>query len=655
MGPILQEKTLMKRQTRILAGTAIGLLMASTALGAATLPAQRVIADDPATMRHERADLATAPQARVILAQAQEEEEEEERRERAEPEAEQPQEEAQPEPQPEPQAQEAQPEPEPEAPAQAAEPQEEPAAEEQAQPQQEEPAEEQPAQAEQPAEQHAEEEQAQPQQEEPAEQQPAQAEEPAQEEAPAQAEQPAEDPAEEEQAQPEQEEPAEQQAEEPASDAPARAERRQRDRPADRQAQPEGQAPTDQQAQPEGEAPAEQQAQPEGEAPVGEEQARPEGEAPILDSAKEEPAGIPSPEGQAGTGQPAQEGQQAQPAEDAGPPPQTDAEAQATIEPTEIQPVTAEEGQRIEVGATREARREFRREREERRENTEVVRRFEDNRTIIQINNRVYIDSPDYERIIRDRDEVYYEELPRGRQREVVVRADGSRIITVRNRYGDIVRRSRIMPDNREIVLVYVDERNWGDGREWRDPGQDLPPLRLRIPREEYILEARMVDNPDNYYAFFDQPPVERVTRTYSIEEVKRSARVRDIARRVDLDTIIFEFGSASIAESEIAKLEGVAQAMERLLEENPGETFLIEGHTDAVGSDLANLALSDRRAESVARALTDVFGIPPENLATQGYGEQYLKVNTEEPERENRRVAMRRITALVAPVASAQ
>ncbi len=64
---------------------------------------------------------------------------------------------------------------------------------------------------------------------------------------------------------------------------------------------------------------------------------------------------------------------------------------------------------------------------------------------------------------------------------------------------------------------------------------------------------------------------------------------------------------------------------------------------------------MSDRRAEAVAEALTNVFAIPPENLATQGYGEQYLKIGTEEPERENRRVAIRRITPLVAPVASAQ
>ena len=51
---------------------------------------------------------------------------------------------------------------------------------------------------------------------------------------------------------------------------------------------------------------------------------------------------------------------------------------------------------------------------------------------------------------------------------------------------------------------------------------------------------------------------------------------------------------------------------MERLLSENPAETFLIEGHTDAVGSDDANLVLSDKRAESVANALTNVFAIAP-------------------------------------------
>jgi outer membrane protein OmpA-like peptidoglycan-associated protein len=49
-----------------------------------------------------------------------------------------------------------------------------------------------------------------------------------------------------------------------------------------------------------------------------------------------------------------------------------------------------------------------------------------------------------------------------------------------------------------------------------------------------------------------------------------------------------------------------------------------------------------------VAVILSDVFDVPPENLTTQGYGEQYLKVLTEEPSRINRRVSIRRITPLL-------
>jgi outer membrane protein OmpA-like peptidoglycan-associated protein len=81
---------------------------------------------------------------------------------------------------------------------------------------------------------------------------------------------------------------------------------------------------------------------------------------------------------------------------------------------------------------------------------------------------------------------------------------------------------------------------------------------------------------------------------------------------------------------------------------QNPSEVFLIEGHTDAVGVDVDNLSLSDRRAESVAVILSEQFQVPGENLTTQGYGEQYLKVPTDAPERLNRRVTVRRITPLL-------
>jgi outer membrane protein OmpA-like peptidoglycan-associated protein len=94
---------------------------------------------------------------------------------------------------------------------------------------------------------------------------------------------------------------------------------------------------------------------------------------------------------------------------------------------------------------------------------------------------------------------------------------------------------------------------------------------------------------------------------------------------------------------------------MNEILDKDPGETFLIEGHTDAVGSDESNLVLSDERAEAVANILTDVYDIPPENLATQGYGERFLKIDTDAAEQLNRRVTIRRVTPLVKPVAMAE
>jgi len=329
------------------------------------------------------------------------------------------------------------------------------------------------------------------------------------------------------------------------------------------------------------------------------------------------------------------------------PPPANDEDAQANAPRAEdLRPVTEEKGER------RQGPRRF-----DRPEASDVLAEI-GKRVIFELGNQVIVESDDRERFRRGAQDVYYEDLPRGRTRETITRANGVTIVTIRDRYGDVIRRSRITPDGREYVLTYVDEQRpgWRDG-DWRDPGDELPPLVIEMPYEDYIFDAERVDYNDDeaYYEFLEQPPVEKVERLYSVDEVKRSARVRDSVRRIDLDTITFETGSAVIADSEVERLDGVANAMLRILEKNPAETFLIEGHTDAVGSDNSNLALSDERAEAVASALSTVFEIPPENLTTQGYGEQYLKIDTAGAERQNRRVAIRRITALVAPVASAQ
>ncbi|MDP9591238.1 UNVERIFIED_ORG: outer membrane protein OmpA-like peptidoglycan-associated protein [Shinella zoogloeoides] len=277
-----------------------------------------------------------------------------------------------------------------------------------------------------------------------------------------------------------------------------------------------------------------------------------------------------------------------------------------------------------------------------------------DNRTVLSVGNQLIVRGDDRPRLRRDSEEVYYDELARGRTRETIVRPGGVQIITIYNRYGDVIQRSRIGRDGREYILVYAPELEDDAPRpDLVDVGYELPPMRLRIPLRDYIVDTS--SDPDrDYYEFLSEPPVERVERVYTINEVKQSARLRDKVRRIDLDTVTFATGSAEVPMSQARTLRKVAEAMSKILDKDPGETFLIEGHTDAVGSDKSNLVLSDRRADSVASLLTEVYGIPPENLQTQGYGERFLKVRTQSAEQQNRRVTIRRVTTLVRPVASA-
>ena len=269
---------------------------------------------------------------------------------------------------------------------------------------------------------------------------------------------------------------------------------------------------------------------------------------------------------------------------------------------------------------------------------------------ILQVGTQLIVNSigQDTDRFYNpQQDEIFYENLANGRVREVITRPDGTQIVTVRNRNGDILRRSRIDPNGREYVLAYFDDRYGNQLDTWRDPGLDLPPLRLNIPVRDYVLDARYADD-RQLEQFFAQPPVEQVARLYSIDEVKRSARLRDSVRKLEVGNLTFDTGAATIGRDQVRALSGVANAMLALLDRNPNETFLIEGHTDAIGSDISNLRLSDLRAATVARVLSDFYGVPPENLATQGYGERYLKIRTEAAERENRRVTIRRITPLI-------
>ena len=288
------------------------------------------------------------------------------------------------------------------------------------------------------------------------------------------------------------------------------------------------------------------------------------------------------------------------------------------------------------------------------------IDQFRDQRREIRQGNRVVIREPG-RTIVREggRIAIRHDDLARLRLRSAGVRVErrgnetftfvdrpgGVRIITVVDRNGRLIRRIRRDRNGREVVII--------DNR--RRAGIVLGVLGLLaiaaptvlIARERYIVEAESAP-PALLYDTLTAQPVEPLERSYALDEILDTPNLRDRMPRIDIDSITFDTGSWEVTPDQAARLEPIAQAILKAIEQNPNEVYLIEGHTDAIGDQVDNLSLSDRRAEAVAVALTEEFKVPPENLVTQGYGEEYLKVDTDGPSRENRRVAVRRITPLI-------
>lgn len=231
--------------------------------------------------------------------------------------------------------------------------------------------------------------------------------------------------------------------------------------------------------------------------------------------------------------------------------------------------------------------------------------------------------------------EVTTERFSDGSVRETVTRANGVKVVTIKASNGQVLRRVRVMPDGQQIVLF--------------DDTVTVEPVEVtELPRTSTRSIQLSELSEEELRAALAEKERAELHRHYTLQQVREIRAVRDLVPVIELEAINFATDSAAITASEAEELRALGLAMSELIERNPNEVFLVEGHTDAVGSASYNLALSDRRAESVALALTEYFDVPPENMVVQGYGEANLKIRTPGPERQNRRATVRRITPLL-------
>jgi outer membrane protein OmpA-like peptidoglycan-associated protein len=114
-----------------------------------------------------------------------------------------------------------------------------------------------------------------------------------------------------------------------------------------------------------------------------------------------------------------------------------------------------------------------------------------------------------------------------------------------------------------------------------------------------------------------------RKTRSLSLGEREQIAEIAASKPNVDLE-IQFDYNSADISKTSLTAVQELGKALS-----NPslkGSTFVVAGHTDAVGSEPYNLDLSERRADAIKHYLVEKYGIAGNDLVTVGYGKTKLK-----------------------------
>jgi outer membrane protein OmpA-like peptidoglycan-associated protein len=127
-----------------------------------------------------------------------------------------------------------------------------------------------------------------------------------------------------------------------------------------------------------------------------------------------------------------------------------------------------------------------------------------------------------------------------------------------------------------------------------------------------------------------------RPTRSLSLGEREEVAQLAANKPKIDLE-IRFDYNSADIAKTSVQAVQELGKALS-----DPtlkGSTFVVAGHTDAIGGEEYNQGLSERRADTIKKYLTEKYGINGSDLVTVGYGKTKPKDANAPMDPVNRRV----------------
>jgi len=148
----------------------------------------------------------------------------------------------------------------------------------------------------------------------------------------------------------------------------------------------------------------------------------------------------------------------------------------------------------------------------------------------------------------------------------------------------------------------------------------------------------------EEFSALFEPDPAE-APKTRGLAKVPRPSF--ESKKREATTYILFETGSILLkTPASFDQMDIAGQSFKKAVELGQADKWVIEiaGHTDNVGSPESNLKLSQERAEAVRQYLLQSYGLPPQLVIAQGYGDRQPVASNDAPEgrEKNRRVVFR-------------
>ena len=150
---------------------------------------------------------------------------------------------------------------------------------------------------------------------------------------------------------------------------------------------------------------------------------------------------------------------------------------------------------------------------------------------------------------------------------------------------------------------------------------------------DNIIIKKACNDKVVMNYSDFDRSP-DYVVETSDKKNDRPAGLEKKIIMQLNID---FNVNSVTIRSTHLDQLRQMAELMKTY----PNTTAVIEGHTDSRGSAARNLEISQRRAQSIKQYFTNTFGISPERITAEGFGDTRPITSNATPEgrQKNRRV----------------